>query len=87
MHALKLVSCRFDNFYAWESTDTINRQIMILRDFSVSQPLGTLSSSNLRVYLQSGNGIELKNTVRDMLPAYIEILRKYFGTDFEDKEL
>jgi len=78
---------RFDNQYAWESTETIDTGIKKMRKFSIPRKLGTLSSSKLKTYLENDDGKDLKNTVKEMLPAYFEIFHKHFGTDFEQKEV
>ena len=35
--------------------------------------------------MESENGVDLKDTVRKMLPAYLEMFHQHFGTDFEQK--
>ena len=76
----------FDNKYAWEVSPTLRDRIGFFRTFSDPRPLGTLSSTVLKEYIESEQGAELKETVRSMLPEYLKMFRDHFGNDFEQKE-
>ncbi len=43
----------FDNYYNFKTDNTTRQQINRVMNFSRSKPLGTLSSNNLKAFLQS----------------------------------
>ena len=78
---------KFDNYYQFKINNTTGQQIGRVMNFSISKPLGTLSSNNLKAFLQSEQAASLADAINNSRPHYVEILRNDFGMNFTDEKI
>lgn len=77
----------FDNYYQFKIDTTTGQQIGRVMNFSKNKPLGTLSSDNLKAFLQSKQAASLGDMINNLRPHYVKIFRDHFGMDFTDEKI
>jgi hypothetical protein len=75
----------FDNYYAWTLDKYHYRRDAVYQvlDWSDHKEFGSLSTKELKEYLDTESAGELVNNVKKLVPYYIDVFDRYFGKDFD----
>lgn len=75
----------FDNYYAWTLDKYPDRRDAVYQvlDWSDHKEFGSLSTKELKEYLDTESAGELVNNVKKLVPYYIDVFDRYFGKDFD----
>jgi hypothetical protein len=72
----------FDNYYEWQAPDSRGSTIAKLDNWS-DTTFGRLTTKDLEEFLNTQNGKEIVDYVRELAPFYIQTFDNYFGPDFD----
>jgi hypothetical protein len=77
----------FDNWSQWKSEPQIEEAERVVMDYSspTNKPFGMLTSISITEDLNAEAGNTLSNSLKKLVPGYIEMFNTYFGQNFDQE--